>query len=276
MPVLLSELSSKERYEFYELLGVVNREQKEISSQQTRGLKKKIKETLKEKTGDLSYELSNLIVDSGLYDVYENYLDLIEGKKGLICLQAIFDIGLIKKTLTVVLKAAEKAAKTILALKTYFHQSYQEEKQNCSVIEGIETILTLLTNQTKNNVQITLEYDEIPMIQAYPDKLGQVWLNVIGNALHAMNYKGSLHIGVRKQNGFIKVSITDNGHGIPQNIQSRIFEPFFTTKKAGEGSGLGLEICRKIVEEHGGKIDFESMPGLTTFNIYLRMEQKKA
>jgi len=69
-----------------------------------------------------------------------------------------------------------------------------------------------------------------------------------------------------------KRTIEDNGPGISNEIKNKIFEPFFTTKKAGEGTGLGLDICRKIVEEIGGKISFESVPGKTVFYIYLKSE----
>jgi signal transduction histidine kinase len=84
-----------------------------------------------------------------------------------------------------------------------------------------------------------------------------------------MNNKGVLQIDMEQQENCLVVKITDSGSGIPREIMERIFEPFFTTKPAGEGSGLGLDIVRKIVDKHDGKIEVESQMGKTTFSVYL-------
>jgi len=90
-----------------------------------------------------------------------------------------------------------------------------------------------------------------------------------------MKNKGTLTIAVAKHNDQLMVSITDNGPGIPDAIKSKIFESFFTTKPAGEGSGLGLEIVRKIIDKHQGEINVESQPGRTTFRVLLPLKQNK-
>jgi signal transduction histidine kinase len=84
-----------------------------------------------------------------------------------------------------------------------------------------------------------------------------------------MNNKGRLEIAVIEQNNHIVVQITDSGCGIPPEIKARIFDPFFTTKPAGEGSGLGLDIVKKIIDKHQGKIEVESQPGQTMFSVWL-------
>ena len=84
-----------------------------------------------------------------------------------------------------------------------------------------------------------------------------------------MNNKGVLQIEVAQQEKLLVISIIDSGEGIPQDIIERIFEPFFTTKPAGEGSGLGLDIVRKIIDKHDGKIAVESRTGRTAFNVHL-------
>ncbi|MCS7086938.1 MAG: ATP-binding protein, partial [Bacteroidia bacterium] len=104
-------------------------------------------------------------------------------------------------------------------------------------------------------------------LKCFPDQLNHVWTNLIHNSIQAMDGKGRIDIETRRENGQVVVSITDNGPGIPPEIQPRIFEAFFTTKRQGEGSGLGLDICRKIVERHKGTIGFESVPGKTTFTV---------
>jgi signal transduction histidine kinase len=98
-----------------------------------------------------------------------------------------------------------------------------------------------------------------------------VWTNLIHNALQAMDNKGTLTIEIQQQDNQAKISITDSGKGIPPEIQAKIFQPFFTTKPAGEGSGLGLDIVKKIIDKHQGQINVASIPGQTTFTILLPM-----
>ncbi len=112
----------------------------------------------------------------------------------------------------------------------------------------------------------------MPFIQCYPDELNQVWTNLIHNALQAMEYDGSLTIEATQSDNYIRVSIIDSGKGISPEIMSKIFQPFFTTKPSGEGSGLGLDIVRKIIEKHDGEIEVNSVPGETTFTVYLPMD----
>jgi signal transduction histidine kinase len=113
----------------------------------------------------------------------------------------------------------------------------------------------------------------VPSILCYPDELNQVWTNLVHNALQAMVYKGVLRVDVTRDARNLLVSITDSGEGISPEIMPKIFEPFFTTKPAGEGSGLGLDIVRKIVEKHQGTIDVASIPGQTTFTICLPLDE---
>ena len=104
----------------------------------------------------------------------------------------------------------------------------------------------------------------------YPDELIQVWTNIIHNAIQAMKSNGKLFIQTKLENNNVLVTIQDNGAGIPKEVQNRVFDAFFTTKSAGEGSGLGLDITKKIIEKHNGKIWFESSERVgTTFFIYL-------
>ncbi|NEP27660.1 ATP-binding protein, partial [Moorena sp. SIO3I6] len=151
------------------------------------------------------------------------------------------------------------------------------EKIDAQITDGIDTVLTLYHNQLKHGVDVYRNYDDsLPVIGCYPDELNQVWTNLIHNALQAMENKGTLTINVRQQDDQIKVSITDTGKGIPPEIQPKIFQPFFTTKPAGEGSGLGLDIVRKIVEKHHGHMEVDSVPGETTFTVSLPIQQPQS
>lgn len=116
-------------------------------------------------------------------------------------------------------------------------------------------------------MKIIKNYGDLPPIWCYPSELNQVWTNLVHNALQAMNNQGTLKFDVFEQDSFAIISITDSGTGIPDDIKPKIFNPFFTTKPAGEGSGLGLDIVKNIVEKHEGKINVESIEGKTTFTV---------
>ena len=108
------------------------------------------------------------------------------------------------------------------------------------------------------------------MIECYPGKLNQVFLNIIGNSIDAIEKEGVIEIGTRSLQDHVEVSIKDTGKGIPQEIIDKIFDPFFTTKTVGKGVGLGLSITFGIIKEHNGKIDVKSEVNAgTVFTISL-------
>jgi signal transduction histidine kinase len=133
--------------------------------------------------------------------------------------------------------------------------------------------LTILGHKLKSNsIIVTREYDRtLPFISAYGSELNQVWINIIDNAIDAIGEQhGNIWLRTKQENNNIVVEISDNGPGIPQDIQSRIFEQFFTTKGIGKGTGLGLSISyRIVVEMHKGEIRLMSRPGDTRFEIRL-------
>ncbi|MCG8383961.1 MAG: ATP-binding protein, partial [Cytophagales bacterium] len=111
---------------------------------------------------------------------------------------------------------------------------------------------------------------KLSLVQGNPDSLGQVWTNVLMNAIQAVEGKGTITIIVEELPKSILVKITDDGYGIPLEARDKIFEAFYTTKKRGYGTGLGLNISKRIVEQHGADISFESEPKRTVFIINLR------
>lgn len=163
--------------------------------------------------------------------------------------------------------ATDKTSKVVFALKSYAHQSEHTQMIEVDITDNIEMTLTLYHNRIKHNVEVIRNYEEVSPILGYPDELNQIWANLIHNALQAMDFKGTLTIDINGKGENVIVSITDSGKGIPDEIKDRIFEPFFTTKPQGEGSGMGLDIVKRIVEKHNGEITVESMPGKTTFTV---------
>ena len=135
--------------------------------------------------------------------------------------------------------------------------------------DGIEDTLVILQNELKYGVEIEKDYQEVSKITCYPSELTQVWTNIIHNAVQAMAGKGKLRIETFEDGDYIGARFIDSGPGISEEIQEKIFEPFFSTKDQGEGTGLGLNICYRIVEKHGGRIYLSSKPGETTFEVWL-------
>ena len=167
-------------------------------------------------------------------------------------------------------QSTSRISDLVSAIKNY---SYMDRAplQEVDLHEGIDNTLKILHHKIKYGIKVCKEYSaDIPKISAYGSKLNQVWTNLIDNAIDAMDGKGKLIIRTKLENNCVLVEIIDNGTGIASEIQPRIFEPFFTSKGVGKGTGLGLDISRRIVvQEHQGNIHFESMPGYTTFQVRL-------
>jgi two-component system NtrC family sensor kinase len=121
----------------------------------------------------------------------------------------------------------------------------------------------------KKGIEVNRNYEEIPKVNCYPDELNQVWTNLIHNSIQAMGNEGTLDVSIKSQKETVQIIITDSGSGIPEEIVGNIFDPFFTTKPAGEGSGLGLDIVKKIVDKHDGEIFVKSRTGKTSFTVTL-------
>jgi two-component system NtrC family sensor kinase len=169
--------------------------------------------------------------------------------------------------------SVEKTSKIVYALKSYAKTDAPNSKGDANIIEGIETVLTIYQNYIKQGINVIREFSDIPQINCFEAELNQVWTNLIFNSIQAMKNKGNLRIQVKEENDssghFLVVAIEDSGSGIPVEIQPKIFDAFYTTKQSGEGSGLGLHICKQIIEKHKGTISVESEPGKTIFTVVL-------
>tara|TARA_B100000989_G_scaffold160655_1_gene119940 strand:- start:67 stop:576 length:510 start_codon:yes stop_codon:yes gene_type:complete len=139
-----------------------------------------------------------------------------------------------------------------------------------SLEEDLNNTLIIFHNKIKRAIIVEKEFEELPKVKCYPDKLNQVWTNLIHNSIQAMAGSGKIVLRLKKvDKETVCVEVEDNGPGIPEDLQERIFEPYFTTREKGEGTGLGLSISRQIIQEHNGTIELESEPGKTCFKVYL-------
>ncbi|WP_298271440.1 ATP-binding protein [Geobacter sp.] len=134
----------------------------------------------------------------------------------------------------------------------------------------LESTINIAWNELKYKATLKREYGELPPVVCHPQQLGQVFLNLLVNAAHAIESHGEITVTTRAQDGSVFVSVADTGCGIPPDKLQRIFEPFYTTKEAGKGTGLGLSISSDIVKKHGGEIAVESEQGKgTVFTVRL-------
>ncbi len=167
--------------------------------------------------------------------------------------------------------SSKRISELVNAVKTYSHMDRSPEKESADLTKGIADTLTMLNFKIrKKNIKVTTSFpDDLPEACVYAGELNQLWTNLIDNSIDALDEGGEISIALSHEEESIKVTIQDNGEGIPQEIQDKIFDPFFTTKTLGKGSGMGLEIAKNIVEDHDGSISLDSEPGKTVFTIHL-------
>jgi len=169
----------------------------------------------------------------------------------------------------------DRVAKIIKNLLTFAHSPSDESFHKINVKETIEEIVSLIEYRLKNmNIGLELDLDEVPPIYAQAERLQQVFINIILNALDAMPGGGLLKIELNRQGQMAAIKIKDNGTGIKAEHLPHIYDPFFTTKGVGKGTGLGLSISYTIIKEHQGEIEVESEIGKgTAFTIILPLAE---
>ncbi len=225
-----------------------------------------------------AWDLAPALVGAGLEA--ERLEDLAGGMEGELLAGALGWLGTtieLSGLAGEVEKSTGRISELVKAMKEYSYMDKTSTRE-VDLHEGLENTLAILGHKLKKGVEVVRNYDRsLPRIQAHGGELNQVWTNLIDNAVDAMHGEGRLEITTdRDGDGCVMVEISDSGDGIPRDIRNRVFEPFFTTKGVGEGTGLGLDIARRIVKQrHGGDIRVDSEPGRTRFRVRLPIETKK-
>ncbi|MEZ2300922.1 MAG: ATP-binding protein [Microcoleus sp.] len=268
LPSLFQSLSSAEAEMFFLLLNKSLEKDMSLTAKEERKLKRSLISELEDQDIDDADDIADTLVDMGIYEA-EEFLSLLQNSDRHSILEMAYKLSEIQRGTQTINTATDRASKVVFALKNYARYDSSEAMIQSDIVDGIETVLTLYQNNIKHGVEVLRNFQKIEPILCYADQLNQVWTNLIHNALQAMNNKGTLTIDILQDGNYVKVAVTDSGQGIPAEVIPRIFEPFFTTKPPGEGSGLGLDIVKKIIEKHHGKIEVESVPGKTTFTVFL-------
>lgn len=177
-------------------------------------------------------------------------------------------------------EGASRTAEIVKGLRI-FSRLDEDDLKKADINDGLESTLIITNNLLNNTIKVVRDYANLPLIECYPGKLNQVFLNIISNGVYAIRKKfgdsdgGVVTIRTSSDETSIYVTISDNGTGMDENTKKRLYEPFFTTKDVGEGTGLGMSIAYNTINKHNGQININSELGKgTDFIIKLPLIQK--
>jgi PAS domain S-box-containing protein len=166
-------------------------------------------------------------------------------------------------------EGTERIKKIVIDLKDFAHPG-DDKLQVADINKGIESTLSVVSNELKYKATVTKDFGKLPHVKCYPHQLNQVFMNILVNAAQAMENTGKIHIKTRLTEGNVEIVISDTGCGMSEENLTKIFDPFFTTKEVGKGTGLGMNVSYNIIKKHRGTIDVESTVGEgTTFTILI-------
>jgi signal transduction histidine kinase len=159
---------------------------------------------------------------------------------------------------------------TLVASLRRFGRPDLADIDTVDVRESIDSALAILGHELRGGIEVVREYDEVAPIECYAQEIGQVFMNLLVNAIHAIGDRGMITVRVKGGHDVVRVEVEDTGCGMEPDHLQRIFEPGFTTRGGRVGMGMGLLISRQVVDRHRGRIEVESQPGIgSTFTVEL-------
>ena len=212
-----------------------------------------------------------------LLDSYEQAESVITDAEVRVRLQALkeqFDIDFMKKDIDALMDESRDGitrVRTIVqSLKDFAHADTADEWQYADLRRGLDSTLNIVNNEIKYKADVIRNYGNIPDVECLPSQLNQVFMNLLLNAVQAIEQHGTITLRTGQQDDAVWVEISDTGKGIAPEYRQKIFDPFFTTKPIGKGTGLGLSLSYGIIQKHHGRIEVESEVGKgTSFRIWL-------
>jgi signal transduction histidine kinase len=168
-------------------------------------------------------------------------------------------------------EAATRISGLVTAIKGFTHMDQATVAEPVELARGLDNTVTVLRAKARSkSASVVVEVEpDLPAVRGFVGELNQIWSNLIDNALDAIPESGRVEVRANREGPQVVVRVIDNGRGIPEQIRERIFDPFFTTKPQGQGTGLGLDIVRRLVRHNDGDISVESGPGRTEFRVAL-------
>ena len=197
---------------------------------------------------------------------------------GLRAAKAAADIEFVKVDLVALLAESRegitRVKKIVQDLKNFSRTASDETWQEADLHAGIESTLNIVRNELKYKADVVRAFGELPLVECRPSQLNQVFLNLLVNAAQAIRQRGTIRVATGREGNSVWVEVADDGDGIRPEHVSRVFDPFFTTKAVGQGTGLGLALSYRIVDEHHGRIEVASELGQgTRFRVWLPIRQ---
>jgi signal transduction histidine kinase len=168
-------------------------------------------------------------------------------------------------------EAAMHISGLVSAIKGFTHMDQAMVAEPVEIAPGLgNTVAVLRSKASKKSAAVSIEVEPgLPRVRGFASELNQIWGNLIDNALDAVSDRGCVAVTARNERGYVVVRVVDDGPGIPASVRERIFDPFFTTKPMGQGTGLGLDIVRRLIRHNEGVIEVDSEPGRTEFRVKL-------
>jgi len=175
-------------------------------------------------------------------------------------------------------EAAIRISGLVQAIKGFTHMDQSTTAEAVDLAQGLANTVAVLKSKARSksiSIGITVAPD-VPKVRGFTGELNQIWSNLLDNALDAVQASGRIDVVAERDPRGVIVRIVDNGPGIPPEIRNRIFDPFFTTKGVGKGTGLGLDIVRRLVVHNDASIEVDSQPGRTEFRVVLQADSEGA
>lgn len=216
--------------------------------------------------------VAETVVDANLYGLGSRLLGFLRNKRIRGILSVVEAVNDIKHAGGVINAASERASSVIRALKVYLGQGQAGERESVQLAPCIEEVLALFGPSARSSIELRLHLDRSLRVRGRREQLDLVWVNLVDNAVQAMGGKGRLEIRAESRGDLVLVSVLDTGKGVPPELRGRIFEAFAATGNRAGGLGIGLSTAKRIVEDHGGSIAFESEIGRTVFTVSLPIE----
>jgi signal transduction histidine kinase len=172
-------------------------------------------------------------------------------------------------------EAATRVSGLVIAIKGFTHMDQAPVAEAVDLAQGLGNTVAVLRAKARGKAAaVTVELPpNLPFVRGFVGELNQIWANLIDNALDAIPDAGRVEVEAGREGSRVIVRVVDNGSGIPDHVRERIFDPFFTTKPPGQGTGLGLDIVRRLVRHNEGDIEVESKPGRTEFRVSLPLAE---
>jgi signal transduction histidine kinase len=168
-------------------------------------------------------------------------------------------------------RAAARVHELVTAVKGFTYMDRAASPEPVDLAKGLgDTLAVMAAKARSKSASLTVDLPaDLPRVLGFGGELNQVWANLVDNALDAIAEGGSVTVVARSEGPKVVVRVIDDGPGIPAEVRSRMFDPFFTTKPVGKGTGLGLDIVRRLLDRNDGAVDVQSEPGRTEFRVTL-------